>query len=255
MVLSLTLFASVFLSANYLTVSLMPGQLAVLSLDDKFFYLALGMIVTALLAASQWELLAIDPRDVAIQEPLPVRAGMIRRAKLSAVAILGAAVAVGVNVFPSVVFPWLLVFGLRQMSVVSLFGLMATHAIVAIVASAFGYLVVIALRETLAAVLGPRWFTRVSPWVQGALIVVLGSALLLLPSAADRVADRGFDGWRARSPPMWFLGAYEMTAGGVIADLLRTRMTPSQAARDRASSSIYRERRQQFPAMARCTLD
>ena len=254
MVLSLTLFASVFLSANYVTVSLMPGQLAVLSLDDKFFYLALGMIVTALLAASQWDALAIDPRDVAILEPLPVRAGTIRRAKLSAVAILGAAVAVGVNVFPSVVFPWLLVFGLRQMSVVSLFGLMATHAIVAIVASAFGYLVVIALREALAAALGPRWFTRVSPWVQGALIVVLGSALLLLPPAAGRVAERGFDGWRAMSPPMWFLGAYEMTAGHAIADLRRTRMTPSQAARDQAGSAIYRERREQFPAMARRAL-
>lgn len=251
MALSLTLFASVFMSAAYVTVSLMPGQLAVLSLDDKFFYLALGMIVTALLAASQWDALAIDPRDVAILEPLPVRAGMIRRAKLSAVAILGAAVSVAINAFPSVVFPWLLVFGIRQMSLLALLGLMATHAIVTIIASAFGYLVVIALRETLAAVLGPRWFTRVSPWVQGALIVVLGSALLLLPPAAGRVAERGFDGWLAMSPPMWFLGVYEMTAGGAIADLPRTRMAPGQAARDRTSSALYRERREQFPVMAR----
>lgn len=38
---------------------------------------------------------AIDPRDGAILEPLPVRAGIIRRAKASAVAILGAAVAIG----------------------------------------------------------------------------------------------------------------------------------------------------------------
>ena len=52
--------------------ALTPGQAAVLSLNDKFFYLALAMIVTALVAASQWDALAIDPRDAAILEPLPV---------------------------------------------------------------------------------------------------------------------------------------------------------------------------------------
>ena len=254
MVVSLTLFASVFMSTNYVMVSLMPGQLAVLSLDDKFFYLSLGMIVTALLAASQWDALAVDVRDVAILEPLPVRAGTIRRAKASAVAILGAAVAIGVNAFPSVVFPWLLVFGLRQMRVVTLLGLMITHAIVTIAASAFGYVVIITLRETLAAVLGPRWFGRVSPWVQGALIVMLGSALLLLPPSAHRIAERGFDGWRAMSPPMWFIGAYELAAGRAIADLPRSAMTARQAAADQAGSAIYSARRGQFPAMARRAL-
>lgn len=251
MALCLTLFISFFLTAYYAMVILMPGQLAVLSLDDKFFYLSLGMIATALLAASQWDNLAIDPRDVSILEPLPVRAGTIRRAKLSAVAIVGSAVAIGVNVLPSVIFPWLLVFSLRQLSVVSLFGLMVTHAVVAVAASAFGYLVVIALREVLAAVLGPRWFTRVSPWVQGLLIVALGSALLLLPSTTKGVAERGFEGWRAMAPPTWFLGAYEMTAGHVIADLPRRVMRPIQAARDEAAAALYRERRPQFPVMAR----
>ncbi len=53
------------------------------------------------------------------------------------------------------------------------------------------------------------------------------------------------------SPPMWFLGAYEMAAGGVIADLPRTRMTPRQANNDRLASALYRERRGQFPALAR----
>ena len=251
MVVSLTLFVCAFMSFTYVGALLTPGQTAVLSLDDKLFYLALAMIVTALVAATQWDALAIDSRDAAILEPLPVRAGTIRRAKLSAVAILGAAVAVAVNACPSVVFPWLLVFGFRQMSVVALAELMATHLVVAIAAAAFGYLTVVALRETMAAILGPRWFTRVSPWAQGALIVMLGSALLLLPPAADRIAQRGFDGWRAMSPPMWFLGAYEMTAGGVIADLPRTPMTVRQANNDQITSRMYRERRGQFPALAR----
>jgi hypothetical protein len=247
---SLTLFVSVMMSFNYVMVVWTPGQAAVLSLNDKFFYLALAMIVTALVAASQWDALAIDARDAAILEPLPVATGTIRRAKLTAVAILGAAVAVAVNAFPSIVFPSLLVYNYRQMSLVAMLGLIVTHAMVTVVAAAFGYLAVIALRETLVAMLGPRWFTRVSPWAQGVLIVMLGGSLLLLPPAATRIAQRGFEGWRAMSPPMWFLGAYEMTAGGVIADLPRTRMTPRQANNDHLASTTYRERRGHFPAMA-----
>ena len=157
-----------------------------------------------------------------------------------------------VNAFPSVVFPSLLVFNFRQMSFVAMLGLMVTHAIVTVAAAAFGYLAVIALRETLVAVLGPRWFTRVSPWAQGALIVMLGGSLLLLPPAADRIAQRGFEGWRAMSPPMWFLGAYEMTAGGVIADLPRSRMTPRQANNDQPRQrAVSASGADTFPALAR----
>ena len=248
--LSLTLFVSAVMSFPYVSPILTPGQAAVLSLSDKFFYLALAMIVTALVAASQWDALAIDARDAAILEPLPIRAGTIRRAKLSAVAVLGAAAALAINACPSLVFPLLLVYNLRQMSLAAMLWLVVTHATITIAAAVFGYLAVIAFRETMVAVLGRRWFTPVSPWAQGALIVMLGSALLLLPAASDRIARRGFDGWRAMSPPMWFLGVYEVSAGWVIADLPRTTMAARQAETDRVTSALYQERRGQFPVMA-----
>lgn len=249
--LSLTLFVSAVMSFSYVAPLMTPGLAAVLSLDDKYFYLALAMIATALVAASQWDALAIDVRDAAILEPLPLHAGTIRRAKMTAVAILGIAAAVGVNAFPSLVFPSLLVYNLRQMSVIGLLGLIATHAVLSISAAVFGYVAIIALRESLVATLGRRWFARVSPWAQGALIVLLGGSLLLLPAAANRIAQRGFDGWRAMSPPMWFLGAYEVTAGGIIADLPRGRMIPRQANNDVVAAEMYRTRRPEFPALAR----
>lgn len=251
LVLCLTLFATTFMSFNYLGPAMNPGLGAVLSLNDKFFYLGAAMIVTALVAASQWDALAIDVRDAAILEPLPVPVATIRRAKLSAVAILGAAVSVAVNVSPSVVFPALLVFKFREMSFVSLLALMATHAVVTVAAAAFGYLSVIALREVMVAILGRRWFTRVSPWAQGLLIVMLGACLLLLPPATDRIVQRGFDDWRAMSPPMWFLGAYEMTVGHIVLDVPRGRMHPRIANSDRINSALYRERRDEFPPLAR----
>lgn len=251
--MSLTLFFSFVMSAKYVS-TWTPGGAAVASLDDKFLYLALGMIVTALVAATQWDTLSIDPRDAAILEPLPVEAGTIRRAKLAAVAILGAGVAIAVNLFPSFVFPWLLIFGFRQLSVAWLVPLVAVHFVVTVAASAFGYLTVIAFRETVALVLGQRAFGKVSPWLQGALIVVLGSMLLLLPAAADGIAQRGLDDRRAQSPPMWFLGVYETVAGGIIADLPRSVMTPRQVVMDRTSSALYEERRRAFPALAQRAL-
>ena len=155
---SLTLFISAFMSSGYIGAFLTPGWAAVTALDDKFFYLALAMIVTALVAASQWDVLAIDPRDAAILEPLPVPAATIRRAKVSAVAILGAGVALLINAFPSFVFPWMVAFNFPQMPAATLFAHMGSHALMTVAAACFGYLAVIALRETLVALLGRRWF-------------------------------------------------------------------------------------------------
>lgn len=247
---SVTLFISMFMSAKYLGASLTPGQGAVLSLDDKFFYLSLSMVATGLLAAVQWDALTIDTRDAAILEPLPVSAGTIRRAKLTAVALLGGVVAIALNAFPSFIFPWLLVINFPQMQVAALLGLIATHAVMTFAAAVFGYLAVIAVRETLTALLGRRGFTFVSPWVQGILIVVLGSALLMLPPSATRIGQRAFDDWRAASPPMWFLGAYETLAGDVVVSLPRSVMTPRQSTHDGEMSALYARRRPAFPALA-----
>lgn len=254
--ISLTLFISAFMSSLFVGAMLMPGQAAILSLDDKIFYLSFAMIVTALVAASQWEVLAIDPRDAAILEPLPVPAGTIRRAKVTAVAILGAAVAIAINGLPSLVFPWMLSFNFPQMPIEGLLGLMVTHAVVSILAAMFGYLVIIALRETMAAIFGRRLFAIASPWAQAALIVMLGSSVLLLPAAADRIGEHGFDDWRMSSPPMWFLGAYEGAAGDVVANLRRPLLEENaanlkRAEEDRISTALYDRRRPAFPVLAR----
>ena len=247
---SLTMFIAMFMSAKFIGAFLTPGQAAVLSLNDKFFYLSLAMLATALMAAVQWDALTIDPRDAQILEPLPVSAGVIRRAKLTAVGVLGSVIAVALNIFPSLIFPWLLAINFPQMSFLALLQLIVTHAVMTFIAAAFGYLAVIGVRETLVAVLGRRGFAFASPWVQGVLIVVLGSALLMLPPSTRRIAQQGLDDWRINTPPMWFLGVYESVAGGVIADLPRTEMTVRQTNNDVSMSALYARRRPQFPELA-----
>ncbi len=253
-VISLTLFISVFMSAPYATSILGPGQAAILTLNDKFFYVALAMLVTALVAASQWDALSVDLRDAAILDPLPVRLGTVRRAKVTAVAILGACAAVAMNAFPTFVFPWMLSFSLHQLTIWQLWPLMLTHLVVTVTAAVFGYLSVIAFRESISVLLGPARFARVSPWLQMATIVLLGSALLLLPTASTRVAERGFSGWRAPSPPMAFVGVYEVLSRGVPADLPLRPMHPRLAERDRLSAALYQSRRPLFPPLSRRAL-
>jgi hypothetical protein len=250
-VVSLTLFASMFLSAGYAMSVLTPGQAAVMTLNDKFFYVSMAMLITALVAAAQWDALSLDHRDSAILDPLPVPPSIIRWAKLTAVAMFGAAVALAVNAFPTFVFPWMVSFSLRQMAASDVFRMMAIHAAITVSAAAFGYLAVMAVRESLSAVLGPKLFTRYSPTFQASAIVLLGSLLFLVPPASTRVAQRGFSGWRAQLPPMAFVGAYEEVSNNFIADLPRRQMNVRMAAHDREGAALYEQRRPLLPALAR----
>jgi hypothetical protein len=250
-VISLTLFISVFTSAGYAMSIMMPAEAAVLTLSDKFVYAALAMLVTALVAAAQWDALAIDHRDAAILQPLPIRPATVRLAKLTAVAALGAGVAVAVNVFPAIVFPWMLAFAVPQMSAAQLLQMIVTQAAITVGAAVFGFLAVVAVREWASALLGAGMFARVSPWLQTIAIVVIGGGLLLLPMVSSRVGQHGFAGWRMLLPPTAFVGAYESATGGFLADLPRRQMTGPQARRDRAFAAIYAERQPLFAPLAR----
>lgn len=254
-VISLTLFISMFMSAPYAMSILMPAHAAVLSLNDKFFYCSLAMLVTALTAAAQWDALALDQRDAAILQQLPVKAGTLRAAKLTAVALLGAGVALAVNAFPTWVFPWMLAFSVPQLPVSQLFTLMAVHAAITVAAAVFGFLAIIAIRESVSALVGPKVFTRISPMLQTATIMSLGVALLMLPLSTSRMAQQGLSDWRAAVPSTAFVGAYETVSRGMLAELPRRQMTVPQAARDFHFSYVCAERQPLFlPLMGRAQL-
>ena len=250
LVVSMTLFVSMFLSATYAMSVLTPGEGAVRTLNDKFFYVSLAMLVLALIAAAQWDALALDQRDSAILDPLPVPSWIVRAAKVTAVAILGAVASLAVNAFPTIIFPWMLAFSLPMMHASDILRLNIIHAMITVTAAVFGYVAVMAFRESLCAILGPKLFTRVSPSLQATMIVVLGSLLLLLPPASTRVAQRGFSGWVSHTPPMAFVAAYEVASNSFIVDLPRRRMTARQQRRDRSNTEFYEERRPLLLPMA-----
>ena len=141
--------------------------------------------VTALVAAAQWDALAIDYRDAVILQPLPIRPAALRLAKLTAVATLGAGVAVAVNIFPTIVFPWMLAFAVPQMGAAQLFQMIATQAVITVAAAIFGFLAVVAVREWASALLGDSLFARVSPWLQ--TIAIAGAAMYAFARGGLRV--------------------------------------------------------------------
>jgi hypothetical protein len=248
---STTLMAALFMSFPYLANGWTPSGLAVAALNDRHFYIALSMTVSALLAVAQWDSLVVDSRDAAILEPLPLKPTTIRRAKLAAVGILGLAAALVVNLMPSIIFPSLVVYSTR-VSVFDMLTLAATHAVVTIAAAVWAYVAVIAVRETVTAVFTPRWLALLSPVLQGAMIVALGSALLLIPPSSDQIASHGFGGWRALSPPLWFLGVHEVLAGDVLRHAPSSRrLTPRQTKGHEAAGGVYDRHRSAFAALAR----
>jgi hypothetical protein len=149
------------------------------------------------------------------------------------------------------VFPWMLAFAVPQMTAAQLFSLMAMHFLITVSAAVFGFLVIIAMRESVSALLGPRLFTRVSAALQTTTIMTLGVALLLLPLSAPRTAERGLSGWRLQLPSTAWVGAYETVTNGFLVELPRRSMTGPQAARDFTYTAVYADRQPLFPPLMR----
>jgi hypothetical protein len=214
---------TVLMGAKYIMTPVpMPAVNAGNYLDDALFYVTISMLLLAIVAVVAWDGLALDARDEAILGPLPIPRSTIVRAKLSAMAILAAAVLVALNGPPTLLHPSsavaMLPAGLGQM-----LRLMLAHAAATIGAGAFGFCAVLAFREVARGVLGP-WWPAVSARLQAALILVLATAFLLTPAwlggVAERLTPPASNGWRVvANPPMWFVGLHQVIAGSVILDL------------------------------------
>ena len=205
-----------FLGQKYVIGIPTPGLTSVAALDDKFLYISASMLVMALMAAVQWDALAVDERDTAILGTLPIETRDIGRAKLEALATFVAAFAVLLNGVPSVVFP-LLTVSHFHVSIVALVRMIVVHAAVTMGAGAYAFLTILLLRELLRLLLGPRGFRRLAGPVQAVLVIGIGTTLLLLPAIASNVPARWLSGTSALRtvPPAWFLGLYEAGTSAV----------------------------------------
>src|SRR5258708_1173448 len=178
-------------------------------LHDKFLDITASLLSMALMAAAQWDALGLDERDPAILGTLPVDTRDIGRAKLEALAMFVAAFAVLLNGVPSVLFP-LLTLSHFHVNIIAVVRMIVVHAAVTMGAGAYAFVTILLLRELLRVLLGPRGFRRVAGLVQAALVVALGTTLLLLPAIASNVPAKWLRGGRVgpTAAPTWLLAAF-----------------------------------------------
>jgi hypothetical protein len=226
---AVSLFMAVLVAWFYQLANTMPaGFASIQSLDDRFLFSSSSMLVMALAAVAQWDALVLDARDAAVLGVLPIPRAVIVRAKFAATALFAAAVVVVWNLFPTLLraasVPAGLGIGLAGSARMTL-----AHAVATVAAGMFGFLAVLGLREIVFAIVGLARFRKISAALQASLIVMLTTALLLVPGVSGLARQWGSDGTAARMrPPSWFIGLNETLAGSVIDGLPRARPRTSR---------------------------
>jgi len=243
MVVVSSLFLAFFLAVKYqLNVFLPPGLTSIVALDDRFLLISIAMIVMGLLAAAEWDALALDTRDTAVLGPLPVPPAVIVRTKFVAIILFAAgfdlALSLGPTVMRTVALPVRL-----PVTFAGALRLTFAHALCATAAGAFGFVAVLGVRETCRAVAGPAHFRRISAGLHASLVVFFMTALLLLPGSYSSAALTWLTPRRVPAmtiPPLWFVGLHEILAGTVIDGLPRGVPSPRYAAAEHDATQLYR---------------
>jgi hypothetical protein len=234
---AVSLFMAVLVATPYQFSNTMPpGLTSLRSLDDRFLFISSSMLVMALAAVAQWDALMLDARDTAVLGVLPIPRAVIVRSKFVATALFASAVVVAWNLFPTLLRFAAVPIGLH-IGLVGSAKLTLAQGVVAVAAGVFGFLAVLSLRESVFAILGSTRFRRISAALQASLIVMLTTALLLLPGVSGVARQWRSDGRAARLlPPSWFVGLHETLAGSVIDGVPRAR--PARTSRPDAFTSV-----------------
>lgn len=239
------LFVSVLLSLPYLSTPYpLPSETAANMVRVQFLYAAWSITVMALVAVSLWDALALDSRDTQILGPLPLKRGVIVRAKVSALLMFGAGFAAALNVLPAVIHPVVALSRLRP-SVLQVATLVVAHLVSTTAAATFGFVAVLGLRELLHAVLGTVAFRRISIAVRAGLVVMLVTTLLLIPAMSFKLATLWLLGAIKTKllVPMWFVGLHDMMSGHIWSQLPRPNLPPRVAASEHTFDLMYQSHR------------
>lgn len=176
---------------------------------DHYFFVLYTMVAMGLVAIFEWDLLFPDLLDVFVLSSLPVRALRLLLARVAAILLLIAAAIFASSFLPPLVLP-------AATDPPNLFRFLAAHCAAVACSGVFSATLTLAAEAMLLAVLGDRWFRRVSLGIQGLAVIALLSSLFLYPVMFGQL--RGIilsPGSHALwFPPFWFLGIYQRILGG-----------------------------------------
>ena len=183
------------------------------TVPDEYFFITLSMAVTGAVAVWRWEAIFPDRRDYLNLVPLPISMRAIFLANLVAVLFLVGLIAVDVNAASSILFP--LVVGATQSAFLFFLRFAAVHAVGVVLASVFSFFAVFSVLGLGMALLPPRAFKRVSPYLRTLVVMYLVTLLctsFALPDFLHRLPGSA-PAWTRLLPSCWFLGLSQLLLG------------------------------------------
>jgi hypothetical protein len=179
---------------------------------DRELLISISMTVVAVVAILCWQSMFPDRRDCLILSGLPLRTSTMIAAKLTALGTIFLAAVVAINWATLVLFP---VAVMRYMSFGNALKFYLAHIVAIGAASAFVFILVLAIQALLASVLPFRWFQRSAAWIQmmGLFSVLL--VFFLIPPISSFGALTLPENRQAALllPPFWFMGLYAQLIG------------------------------------------
>lgn len=176
---------------------------------DHYFYVLYSLVAMALVVIFEWDLFFPGLLDTFVLSPLPVRGGRVLRARVTAIFIVIGAALFDANFLAPLVLP-------AATDPPDLPRFLAAHMIAVAAAGLFAAAFFLALEGILLGLLGDRFFSRISLWLQGLSVFALLTLLFLYPvicGALRGILQSGSDAvlW---IPPFWFLGLYQRVLDG-----------------------------------------
>jgi hypothetical protein len=192
-----------------------PGSTAVgpppywVQLNHHFFFVLYSFVVMGLIAVFEWDLFFPDLVDVMVLGTLPLAQRRVFLGRAAAIGIFFVGFLFDANFLAPVVLP-------AATDPPHLVSFVAGHLAAVAAGGLFGAGSVIALQSVLLAVLGERFFRRISLVLQGAAVTVLVMLLLLFPvlSGVTPKLLQSHNGAVLWFPPYWFLGMYQTLLDG-----------------------------------------
>jgi hypothetical protein len=200
------------LKYEYLSKLTTPGPYRDALRADELWLITLAMAAMGVLTGIKWQALFPSLRDYRALASLPLRPAQIFAAKLLALLTVSVAAVVALNLFPGFGFAGLSGgrWTLQPSSGTRALSLFATCA----AGSYFFFFGLAALQGLLLLLLPPRIFGRVSGALQGLLVAIMLSLLVLSFSIDPRTAGALLKPEAARwLPPVWFLGLSHSASG------------------------------------------
>jgi hypothetical protein len=198
---------------RYLAALDTPGGFQAAVMGSELGVLTLVFAITGLIALAQWQALFPARRDYLALAGFPIRPRQVFATRAGAVMFFALVVVVALNLLPSILIP--LRFSGRWQKSADYFTNFTAHAASSAGVCFLAIFGVVAIQGVLLNVLPPRWFARVSVYVQG----LLSAALFLTALFSFSISGWGENAigellttacW---APPVWFLGLHEYLLG------------------------------------------